>query len=115
MYRKLCSSAIWESSVIGEYGDTTWSGWVCMSPDGDALGLEISPALVHLLEPPGEDGGVLLRVQAAHQLLARAVQAEIHVAVLLHLILQVLQHINTASTSRIAIQDNAFLLFSYLF
>ena len=86
-----------------------------MSPDGDALGLEISPALVHLLEPPGEDGGVLLRVQAAHQLLARTVQAEIHVAVLLHLILQVLQHINTASTSRIAIHTGQCLSSVLLF
>ena len=86
-----------------------------VSPDGDALGLEISPALVHLLEPPGEDGGVLLRVQAAHQLLARAVQAEIHVAVLLHLILQVLQHINTASISRLTIHTGKCLSSVLLF
>ena len=91
------------------------AGCVTVSPDGDALGLEISPALVHLLEPPGEDGGVLLRVQAAHQLLARAVQAEIHVAVLLHLILQVLQHINTASISRLTIHTGKCLSSVLLF
>ena len=37
-----------------------------------------------------EQGGVLLRVQPAHQLLAGAVQAEIHVPVLLNLVLQIL-------------------------
>ena len=62
-----------------------------LSPDGHALGLEVAPPLVHLLEPPGEDRGVLLGVQAADQLLARAVQAEVHVAVLLNLILEVLE------------------------
>ena len=53
--------------------------------------------------------------EAAHQLLARTVQAEIHVAVLLHLILQVLQHINTASISRIASHTGQCLSFVLLF
>ena len=39
-----------------------------------------------------EEGGVLLRVEAADQLLARAVQGEVDVAVLLHLRGQVLAH-----------------------
>ena len=61
-----------------------------MSPDCNALGFEVAPALVHLLQPVAEQGGVLLGVQAADQLLAGAVQTEVHVAVLLYLILQVL-------------------------
>ena len=39
-----------------------------------------------------EEGGVLLRVEAADKLLARAVQGEVDVAVLLHLRGQVLAH-----------------------
>ena len=39
-----------------------------------------------------EEGGVLLRVEAADELLARAVQGEVDVAVLLHLRGQVLTH-----------------------
>ena len=42
-----------------------------------------------------EEGGVLLRVEAADQLLARAVQGEVDVAVLLNLRGQVLTHTAT--------------------
>ena len=44
-----------------------------------------------------EEGGVLLRVEAADQLLARAVQGEVDVAVLLHLRGQVLTHSHRVS------------------
>ena len=44
-----------------------------------------------------QQGGVLLRVEAADQLLARAVQGEVDVTVLLHLRGQVLTHTATGS------------------
>ena len=66
-------------------------------PYGDALGLEVAPALVHLLEPGVQQGSVLLRVEAADQLLARAVQGEVDVPVLLHFRGQVLTHTTTGS------------------
>ena len=59
-------------------------------PDGHALGLEIAPPRVHLLQPLPEESGVLLAVQPADQLLPSAVQAEVHVPVVLNLGLQVL-------------------------
>ena len=60
------------------------------SPDGQTLGLEVAPSLVHLLQPLTEERGVLLAVQPADQLLAGGVQAEEHVPVVLHLGLEVL-------------------------
>lgn len=56
-----------------------------------ALSLQVTPSLIHLLQPLMEEVGVLLSVQATDQLLAGAVEAEVHVPVLLHLILQVLE------------------------
>ena len=44
-----------------------------------------------------QQSGVLLRVEAADQLLARAVQGEVDVTVLLHLRGQVLTHTATGS------------------
>ena len=61
------------------------------SPDCHTLCLEVAPSLIHLLQPLAEDGGVLLTVQPADQLLAGGVEAEEHVPVVLHLRLQVLQ------------------------
>ena len=56
-----------------------------------ALSLQVTPSLIHLLQPLVEEVGVLLSVQATDQLLAGAVEAEVHVPVLLNLILQVLE------------------------
>ena len=56
-----------------------------------AFSLQVTPSLIHLLQPLVEEVGVLLCVQATDQLLAGAVEAEVHVPVLLNLILQVLE------------------------
>ena len=61
-----------------------------LPPDGHALGLEIAPPRVHLLQSLPEESGVLLAVQPADQFLPSAVQAEVHVPVVLNLGLQVL-------------------------
>ena len=64
------------------------------SPDCHTLCLEVAPSLIHLLQPLAEEGGVLLTVQPADQLLAGGVEAEEHVPVVLHLRLQVLPQLS---------------------
>ena len=60
-------------------------------PDGDALGLEVVPPLVHLLQPPLQRSRVLIPVQVGQQLPAVRSQGQEVFALSVDLSLQVLE------------------------